>query len=85
MRMGACHLLAFLGAAVASISAFPAMVHIVLAAFLGTGMTSFSAEAANLLRELRAGAHQQRRGPAKHGTIPIQFNTARHHLHVVVV
>ena len=85
MRVGPRHFLALLGATFASLGAVSAVFQIVLAAFLGTGMTSFSAEAANVRREGRAGAHKQRRGPAEHGTIPVQFNTARHHLYVVLV
>ena len=85
MCVGPGHFLTLLGAAVASIGALSAVFQIVLAAFLSTGMTRFSAEAANLGRELRAGAHEERRGPAKHRTISVQFNAARHHLHVVLV
>jgi len=85
MRVSPRHFLTLLGGAVASIGALSAVFQIVLAAFLSTGMTRFSAEAGNLGRELRACAHEERRGPAKHRTISIQFNAARHHLHVVLV
>jgi hypothetical protein len=59
------------------------MLCVVLPAFLSARATGLRAKAANILRELRVGAHEQRRCAAKNRTISVQFNAARHHLYVV--
>lgn len=83
MRVRCGHFLTFFGAAFADVRTLLAMFNVVLAAFFAADMAGFGAKPANLRRELRVGAHEQGRRAAKCGAITVQFDTARHHFHVV--
>jgi hypothetical protein len=77
------HALAFLGAAVALVRTALAMLHVVPPAFLATGAANLGANAANIGGELRTRGHQHRRRPTNNGTVAIQRDAPRHHLHVL--
>ena len=77
------HALAFLRTAFALVGAALAMFHVMLAAFLATGAANFSANAADIGCEFRAGGHEHRCRATHGGTVAIQRDAPRHHLHVL--
>jgi hypothetical protein len=77
-------LLAFFNAAVTHFRAAPAMVVLVIAAFLGTGMARIGADAAKLGGKGRVRAQEHRGRAAKHRTIAVQLDAAHQHLHVLL-
>lgn len=85
MRRCVRHLFAFLGAAFAGFRAFPAMIHVMLAAFGRATAADFGAMLANVPGFFRIARHQRSREPAEVRAIPIEFDAARHHFHIVFV
>jgi hypothetical protein len=81
----ATHLPARGGAAAACVGALLAMLRLVFAALLGAHVAHERAGLADGAGGLAPAAHHSRRQPAQLGTVHIERNAARHHLHVLLL
>ena len=75
------HLPTFLGALTAFLSAFTTVVMVVgvLLTFLGTGITDFRAEFADVSRELAISGNKRSRRKADRGAVTVQADAVGHH------
>lgn len=74
-----------LGAPATGFGALPAVVHMgrVLFALFGAGVTNLGAERADLPGKGAAAGHERHGRVAQFGAVPVQFDTAGHHLNVL--
>lgn len=82
---GTGHFAASVRTFAAGLCAILAVVHVVLGAFLATGVTYFRAESADPFRELRLARHFPHRKGTDVGTAAVQFDAAGHRLDVFFV
>lgn len=84
-RLRRNHSAAFFGAAPASLRALPAMLHIVLFAFLGADVAYLGASFAYRGGQLARPRHVGDRKPADFGAVNVELDAARHRFHVFLV